>query len=67
MDSIIKIKIDNDIKIPSTPNFIGVRFRTDSSEFKMVDIAEFTDQELSEIADKWKADLLDRASKRRSE
>lgn len=53
------MKINREVKIPITPNFIIV-------DKEPVSIAEITNQDLMKIGKLWTKELLEKASKRRT-
>jgi hypothetical protein len=54
--------METTILTPRTPNFISVRL---SKDVHQVPVAEFTDEQLTEIGRKWTAELLLDAKKKR--
>jgi len=68
MDDLLKIKIDANIDIPSTPNFIRIKTRKDPKAGfdSTISIADFTDNELREIGEKWTQKLIENAKAFRS-
>lgn len=67
MSDSLKIKINSDVKIPLTPNFILIRTRKHITGYdSSVPIEDFTDDELKEIGQKWIENLISNAKMRRS-
>ena len=57
------MKKEIQIEIPSVPNFIKVAGELVSEV--VVDISDFTDEELKEMGNEWTENLLENARKRR--
>ena len=58
----MKKKIEVDVEIPMTPNFIQVA----KNPYQVVPVQDFTDEELQEIGEEWTRKLIEKANTRRN-
>ena len=56
-----------EMELPSLPNFIRAKETMKGQERSVIDVADFSDEELREIGKEWTEALIEHARERRSD